>query len=111
MAGQDDAVAPDALINRDDGRKYWADLAADEDAMLGGIPSVEGFSNISRIDLQGSRTFLARFGIGNKQGRRAVSSALEGGAGYVSIHPTLDATIFGCSACRFWLLCLRLRVV
>ena len=85
MAGQDGAVAPDALINREDGRKYWGELAADEDAMLGGIPSVEGFANISRIDLQGSRTFLARFGIGNKQGRRTVASALEGGAGYVFI--------------------------
>ena len=88
MAGQDGAVAPDTLINRDDGRKYWGDLAADEDAMLGGIPSVEGFANISRIDLQGSRTFLARFGIGNKQCQRTVSSALEGGAGYVCFSIT-----------------------
>ncbi|EMR64134.1 putative duf858 domain-containing protein [Eutypa lata UCREL1] len=69
------------MINRDDGRKYWETIAADENGMLGGIPLVEGFSNISRIDLQGSRSFLAKLGIGKQQGRRTVASALEGGAG------------------------------
>lgn len=74
---------PDAMINRDDGRKYWETVEADVNGMLGGIPLVEGFSNISRIDLQGSRSFLAKLGIGKQQGRRVVGSALEGGAGYV----------------------------
>lgn len=78
-----DDLLPDAMINRDDGRKYWETIAADENGMLGGIPLVEGFSNISRIDLQGSRSFLAKLGIGKQQGRRTVASALEGGAGYV----------------------------
>lgn len=43
--------------------------------MLGGFPYV------SRIDLQGSRNFLAKFGIGTKSGLRTVGAALEGGAG------------------------------
>jgi len=43
--------------------------------MLGGFP------HISRVDLQGSRTFLAKLGIGTKEGLRTVGSALEGGAG------------------------------
>lgn len=43
--------------------------------MLGGFPYV------SRIDLQGSRNFLAKFGIGTKPGLKTVGSALEGGAG------------------------------
>lgn len=65
------------------GRQYWEKAGADIDGMLGGVPGVGGFSSVSRIDLQGSRTFLARLGIGVKNGRRAVASALEGGAGYV----------------------------
>ncbi|PSR94620.1 alpha-N-methyltransferase NTM1 [Coniella lustricola] len=43
--------------------------------MLGGFPYV------SRIDLQGSRNFLAKLGIGTKSGLRIAESALEGGAG------------------------------
>ncbi|KAH7259917.1 alpha-N-methyltransferase NTM1 [Fusarium solani] len=59
----------------EDGKKYWEGIEADVNGMLGGIPSV------TRIDLQGSRTFLARLGIGIKTGRKMVSRALEGGAG------------------------------
>lgn len=36
---------------------------------------------MSRVDLQGSRNFLAKFGIGTKDGQRTVATALEGGAG------------------------------
>lgn len=43
--------------------------------MLGGFPYV------SRIDLQSSRNFLAKLGVGTKPGLRTVTSALEGGAG------------------------------
>ncbi|GKT47905.1 alpha N-terminal protein methyltransferase 1 [Colletotrichum spaethianum] len=43
--------------------------------MLGGFPY------ISKVDLQGSRNFLAKLGIGSKSGLRTVSRALEGGAG------------------------------
>lgn len=52
-----------------------ADVDADVNGMLGGFPY------ISRIDLQGSRNFLAKLGIGTKQGLQTVGAALEGGAG------------------------------
>ncbi|KAJ3481523.1 hypothetical protein NLG97_g7804 [Lecanicillium saksenae] len=70
---------PDDLINKKDGLEYWENATADVDGMLGGIPSL--FSPISRVDLQGSRTFLARLGIGVKQGRKKVENCVEGGAG------------------------------
>lgn len=66
---------PDSHISPTDGRAYWADVAASVDGMLGGIPSV------SRADLQGSRAFLAKLGIGRKAGLRRVDRTLEGGAG------------------------------
>lgn len=73
------ADAPDALISPDDGRSYWQSIDADVDGMLG------GFAYITRADLQGSRAFLAKLGIGAKGGLRTVARALEGGAGYVSL--------------------------
>ncbi|RSM20325.1 hypothetical protein CDV31_000820 [Fusarium ambrosium] len=75
MSDSKDGSAPDSLISMEDGKKYWEGIEADVNGMLGGIPSV------TRIDLQGSRTFLARLGIGIKTGRKMVSRALEGGAG------------------------------
>jgi hypothetical protein len=66
-------------------RVYWENVNADVDGMLGGIPAMEGFHSVSRVDLQGSRTFLARLGIGMKKGRKPVVSALDGGAGYVHL--------------------------
>ncbi|PFH56352.1 hypothetical protein XA68_16694 [Ophiocordyceps unilateralis] len=64
------------------GRQYWENTSADVNGMLGGIPSVKGFGSVSRIDLQGSRAFLAKLGIvRNKSGRKSLASALEGGAG------------------------------
>lgn len=48
---------------------------ADVNGMLGGFPYV------SKVDLQSSRNFLAKFGIGTKEGQRIVNAALEGGAG------------------------------
>lgn len=62
-------------------RSYWEGVNADIDGMLGGIPSIAGFSQVSKVDLQGSRSFLAKLGIGKKNGRRTVENALEGGAG------------------------------
>lgn len=84
-------VRPDSLISKDDGLQYWESVDADDNGMLGGIPLVEGFSTISKVDLQGSRSFLAKLGIGSKNGRRGVAYALEGGAGCVllSIHPSI----------------------
>lgn len=64
--------------------EYWQSIEASDDGMLGGVLSVEGFSQVSRIDLQGSRGFLAKLGIGTKNGRQKVSQALEGGAGSVT---------------------------
>ncbi|KAM6515494.1 hypothetical protein FSOLCH5_009719 [Fusarium solani] len=75
MSDSKDGSAPDSLISMEDGKKYWEGIEADVNGMLGGIPSV------TRIDLQGSRTFLARLGISIKTGRKMVSRALEGGAG------------------------------
>ena len=63
--------------------EYWGNTTADIDGMLGGVPAVSGFSSINRVDLQGSRNFLAKLGIGLKNGRRSVGSVLEGGAGCV----------------------------
>ncbi|KAJ9131651.1 Alpha N-terminal protein methyltransferase 1 [Pleurostoma richardsiae] len=69
------APAPDALINTSDGLQYWESISADVNGMLGGFP------HISTIDLRGSQNFLAKLGIGIKEGLRVVGSALEGGAG------------------------------
>ena len=73
-----------SLINRDQGRNYWASISADDNGMLGGIPLAPGFGNVSKIDLQGSRNFLAKLGIGSRAGNsslRKAKLALEGGAG------------------------------
>lgn len=81
LTGAGDTATPDARINKDQGIQYWNSVASDDNAMLGGVPSVGGFSYVSKVDLQGSRTFLARLGIGTKRGRHDVESALEAGAG------------------------------
>lgn len=70
-----ETTAPDALIDQDAGRKYWSGIDASVNGMLG------GFECVSRIDLQGSRSFLAKLGIGTKNDRLVVEKALEGGAG------------------------------
>ncbi|KAM0425320.1 hypothetical protein ACHAPT_009376 [Fusarium lateritium] len=75
MSDLENGSAPDSLISIEDGKKYWEGIEANVNGMLGGIPSV------TRIDLQGSRTLLARLGIGIKTGRKMVPRALEGGAG------------------------------
>ena len=46
-----------------------------------GVVVLGGFPYISKIDLQGSRNFLAKLGIGTKEGLRTVTNCLEGGAG------------------------------
>ncbi|KAI1500446.1 alpha-N-methyltransferase NTM1 [Biscogniauxia marginata] len=67
--------APDSKISADDGRQYWQSIDADDNGMLGGYPK------ISRVDLRGSRSFLAKLGLGRNNGQKAVKRALEGGAG------------------------------
>ena len=74
-----------------DGREYWDGIDADVNGMLGGIPSVVGYAHISKVDLQSSRSFLAKLGIGSKNGRHKIDNALEGGAGFVS--PTAVAKL------------------
>lgn len=64
-------LGANSLISMEDGKKYWEGIEADVNGMLGGIPSV------TRIDLQGSRTFLARLGIGIKTGRKMVLGRLR----------------------------------
>ncbi|KAH0522616.1 hypothetical protein TsFJ059_006439 [Trichoderma semiorbis] len=81
MAAPDATLPPDSLINNEDSIKYWEAAGVDANSMLGGVPAVQGFYGVLRMDLQGSRTFLARLGIGIKNGRHPVVSALEGGAG------------------------------
>ncbi len=56
----DDDTRPDAQINHSDAKAYWGDVPADIQGMLGGYPQV------SRVDLQGSRAFLAKLGISTK---------------------------------------------
>lgn len=63
------------MISPENGREYWQGVDADVNGMLGGFPYV------SKVDLQGSRNFLAKLGIGTKDGLRTVTNALEGGAG------------------------------
>ncbi|KAI1766355.1 alpha-N-methyltransferase NTM1 [Hypoxylon sp. FL1150] len=75
---QDDAAEappPDSLIRTDDSLQYWSSVDADVNGMLGGFPQV------SRIDLRGSRSFLAKLGLGRNHGVKAIKRALEGGAG------------------------------
>ncbi|KAJ4306621.1 hypothetical protein N0V88_001426 [Collariella sp. IMI 366227] len=65
----------DSLISREDGLKYWEGIDASVNGMLGGFP------HITRVDIRGSRNFLAKLGVGSKAGQRVAASALEGGAG------------------------------
>ena len=65
----------DSQISREDGLEYWGGVEASVSGMLGGLPYV------SRVDIRGSRNFLAKLGIGQKPGQRVAASALEGGAG------------------------------
>jgi protein N-terminal methyltransferase len=61
VAEQDQAPAPDAQINHADAIVYWEGIEADVNGMLGGFPY------ISRVDLQGSRNFLAKIGVGGRR--------------------------------------------
>lgn len=74
-------AAEDASVRSEHGLEYWNSVDADDNAMLGGVPAVAGFSHLSKVDLQGSRNFLAKLGIGAKTGLRVVDNAMEGGAG------------------------------
>jgi protein N-terminal methyltransferase len=53
---------------------YWQAIDADVNGMLGGFPY------ISKVDLQGSKNFLAKLGIGGKTEKK-VERAVDCGAG------------------------------
>jgi protein N-terminal methyltransferase len=74
-------IMADAQINHQDARDYWQGIDADVNGMLGGFPY------ISKVDLQGSKNFLAKLGIGGRLGRK-VARAVDCGAGLV--YYTLD---------------------
>jgi hypothetical protein len=75
MKDTNSLAAPDSRIDNEEGVRYWETIAPDVNGMLGGFP------HVSRADLQSSRNFLAKLGIGTKEKQRIVQSALEGGAG------------------------------
>jgi len=66
----------DAQINHEAARNYWRGIDADVNGMLG------GFSYISKVDLQGSKNFLAKLGVGGK-GEKKFGRAVDCGAGSV----------------------------
>ncbi|KAI1426064.1 alpha-N-methyltransferase NTM1 [Xylaria sp. FL1777] len=68
-------IASDSRINPDDSRRYWQGIDANDNGMLG------GYGRVSRIDLRGSRSFLAKLGFGRKNGVKTIGRVLEGGAG------------------------------
>lgn len=70
------AAMADAKINHEDANAYWEGVDASVDGMLGGFPY------LSRIDLQNSKNFLARCGIGGKD-KDKVERAVDCGAGCV----------------------------
>lgn len=94
-----DPAIPDSSVGGGHSLEYWGNVSADVSGMLGGVPDVTGFSGINRVDLQGSRNFLAKLGIGVKNGRRGVKTALEGGAGWVLLAnppPPMTRDFFFC---------------
>ncbi|KAI3336873.1 alpha-N-methyltransferase NTM1 [Xylariaceae sp. AK1471] len=77
-AGADEsssAIALDSRISTDNSRHYWQGIDASDNGMLG------GYGRVSRVDLRGSRSFLAKLGFGRKKGVKAIGRVLEGGAG------------------------------
>lgn len=70
------AQTADSLIVLEDGKRYWEGVEATVNGMLGGLPFLSG------LDLKCSGSFLARLGYKiDKEDRKTVGRALEGGAG------------------------------
>ena len=67
----DDSEGPaDAHIKHADSIAYWDSIPSTDDGMLGGYP------HVSRVDIQGSRSFLVKCGISASQaskGRKRVA--------------------------------------
>ncbi|KAI1363688.1 alpha-N-methyltransferase NTM1 [Xylaria arbuscula] len=68
-------LASDSRINAGDSRHYWQGIDANDNGMLG------GYGHVSRVDLRGSRSFLAKLGFGRNNGVKTIGRVLEGGAG------------------------------
>lgn len=64
----------DSQINHANAKQYWQSIDADVNGMLGGYPYV------SRVDLQGSRNFLAKLGVGARRSSARVSNGVEAGS-------------------------------
>jgi protein N-terminal methyltransferase len=75
MADPGNEGPPDSRIVESDSLKYWQGVSDDINGMLGGFPFLH------KTDIQGSRSFLAKLGIGLQNDRRRVTNALEAGAG------------------------------
>jgi protein N-terminal methyltransferase len=67
------ASAPDSLINHKDAKAYWSTIDADVNGMLGGFPYV------SRVDLQGSKNFMAKLGVVGPERRSSLRGHGEKG--------------------------------
>jgi protein N-terminal methyltransferase len=65
------APPPDSNINHAAAVSYWAGVEADVNGMLGGYP------HVSRVDLAGSRGFLAKLGIKSGASAEAGGGARE----------------------------------
>lgn len=70
---------PDSLIKAEKCMEYWESVDSNDNGMLGGVLTT--MPSVSRVDLQGSRTFLARLNVGGKSGKEKIARVLEGGAG------------------------------
>jgi protein N-terminal methyltransferase len=72
-----DSVPPDSRINHTDAIAYWSGTEASVSGVLGGFPQV------SRVDLQGSRNFLAKLRRGSKThpASKKLSRVVDCGAG------------------------------
>jgi protein N-terminal methyltransferase len=64
--------APDSYINHQNAKAYWSNIDADVNGMLGGFPYV------SRVDLQGSKNFLAKLGVVSAERRSSLRGREDG---------------------------------
>ena len=80
----------DANINHQDARDYWQSIDADVNGMLGGHPLT------SKVDLQGSKNFLVRLGIGGKgKEKEKLERVVDCGAGFVLSFFAVDFEFAG----------------
>lgn len=77
---------PDSLINHAEAISYWQGIDADVNGMLGGFPY------ISRVDLQGSRNFLAKIGVIERRGavRAGLRSEVSNAEDAAKVHRVVD---------------------